>query len=439
MFFLWLLTLVLILLALVFIWWPLWRRRQSDRVALDRNQQNINIFKGRMAELKEEFEEGNLEQATFDELQKELEQNLLGEVDEKPVATMSSGRALWAPISLSLMVPVAAFVMYLQWGASDRLALPPEPEQAANHPSSNHNDQSMAVQVEKLRSRLESTPDDAQGWFTLGRTYLALEQFQEAHDAFATVTQIVGEHAEILSQQAHSLYMLYGHQMSADVQALIDRSLELDAEDPGTLGLLGIYAYETGRYVEAIETWQSIIDSERPNVNRQGMQSAIDQALQQLAQQGIDYQPTAVADGRADDSADNNSDNNSDNNADNNADNPALASLRVEVTLSPELVGRTQPNQVVFIYAQAAQGPRMPLAVAKMKVSDLPARVTLDDSMAMGPMAKLSSVDQVQIKATVTQSGTPGAKSGDLLGTFGPVVVAGHDSLIQINIDQIVQ
>ncbi len=419
MFFFWLLTVVLILLTLVFIWWPLWRRRQSDRVALDRNQQNINIFKGRMAELKEEFEEGNLEQSTFDELQKELEQNLLGEVDDKPVREVSSGRALWAPISMSLMVPVAAFVLYLQWGASDRLAMEPEPEQTANHPPSNHNGQGMAAQVEKLRSRLQTTPDDSQGWFTLGRTYLALEQYQEAHDAFATVTQIVGEHAEILSQQAHSLYLLYGHQMTADVQALIDRCLELDAEDPGTLGLLGIYAYETGRYVEAIETWQTVIASDRPNVNRQGLQSAIDQAKQQLAQQGIDYQPTTVSDVKS--------------------DSQAVASLSVEVTLAPELLGRTQPDQVVFIYAQAVQGPKMPLAVAKMKVSDLPVRVTLDDSMAMGPMAKLSSVDQVQIKATVTQSGTPGAKPGDLLGMFGPVIVAGHDSLIQINIDQIVQ
>jgi cytochrome c-type biogenesis protein CcmH len=422
---LWSLLVVLVGLAMVFIWWP-WLRKpnpqQGAGVAVDRDGLNVDLFKQRVAELQQELDQDNLDQVTFDQLTQELEQNLLQEVDEQPALaakdTAAQERSVWVPLGMTLLVPLLSFYLYSQWGSSDLLAMPRQQASAA-HPDTGHDLQGIGTQVAALRARLEAEPGDSQGWFTLGRSYLTLERYEDAYRAFGKVAELVGEHAEIISQQAQALYFLNNRQITAEVQQMIDRALELDAGDPNTLGLLGMSAFESGQFEKAIGYWQQLIGSDRPNVNRDGLRQAIAQAKTQLEQRGIVYQPaSAVAD---------------------NAAAATAVSLKVLVELDPALKNSMAPETTVFISAQALQGPKMPLAAVRLQLRDLPAMVTLDDTMAMTPMAKLSSVDQVQVRATVSLSGTPGAKPGDILGVASPVQVAGNDALIKILINEVVK
>ncbi len=426
--FFWSLLVVFIGLAMLFIWWP-WLRQhnpqQNTDVAVVRDDLNVDIFKRRVAELQQERDQGNLDQLAFDALKLELEQNLLQEVDEQPDLTSPSGaspeRSVLLPLAMTLLVPLLSFYLYSQWGSSDLLAMPKQQASAA-HPDSGHDMQGIEAQLDTLRARLEAEPGDSQGWFTLGRSYLTLERYEESYQAFGKVAEIVGEHAEIIGQQAQALYFLNNHQITAEVQQIIDRALELDSGDPATLGLLGISSFESGQFERAIDYWQQLIGSDRPNVNREGLQQAIVQAQAQLEQRGIVYQPQPKVDSVPADQA---------------AATPV--SLKVLVELDPSLKERAAPETTVFVSAQPLQGPQMPLAAARLQLRDLPAVVTLDDSMAMTPMAKLSSVDQVQIRATVSLSGVPGAKAGDILGVASPVQVAGNDALIKILINEVVQ
>ena len=89
--------------------------------------------------------------------------------------------------------------------------------------------------------------------------------------------------------------------------------------------------------------------------------------------------------------------------------------------LAAGLAAKASPTDTVFVFARAAQGPRMPLAILKRKVSDLPLAFTLDDSSAMSPELKLSKFPNVVIGARISRSGDAMPQSGDLVGQVGPV------------------
>src|SRR5207302_5618337 len=73
--------------------------------------------------------------------------------------------------------------------------------------------------------------------------------------------------------------------------------------------------------------------------------------------------------------------------------------LKGTISLSSKLKQKTSPDDAVFIFARAAEGPPMPLAVLRKQVRDLPVAFSLDDSMAMAPGLKLSGFSRVLVGA----------------------------------------
>jgi len=110
--------------------------------------------------------------------------------------------------------------------------------------------------------------------------------------------------------------------------------------------------------------------------------------------------------------------------------------ITVEVALAPELAERAAPDATVFVYAKAAAGPPMPLAVQRVTVADLPLTLTLDDSMAMMPAMRLSGFPEVVVGARVSASGQAMPQPGDIEGETGPIA-SSTATPVRVRIDSI--
>ena len=93
------------------------------------------------------------------------------------------------------------------------------------------------------------------------------------------------------------------------------------------------------------------------------------------------------------------------------------------VRLAPALASRVAPTDTVFVFARPADGPRMPLAVIRKQVRELPAAFSLDDTMAMAAGMKLSDHPRVVVGARISKSGSATPQPGDLEGLSAPVKV----------------
>ena len=286
----------------------------------------------------------------------------------------------------------------------------------------------MSELVVQLRERMEANPENAEGWFLLGRTYMRLENYTEAADAFERVVQLVPEEPAALMSLADAIAMRDGGRIGAKSLELLEKALSLDPNSVTALWLLGNAAAETGDNAKAIELWQRAFPllSEEP-----AMQAELGQRIVQAGgtppavaappELPPIMAPAATVAPSAPASAD------------------GGAAIKVEVALSPELFDRVSDNDTVFILARAENGPPAPLAVARHRVVELPLTVTLTDAMAMMPAMKLSSFPQVKVSALVSKSGQAGRQAGDMTATDITVDTADPPASVQLLVNQVVE
>ena len=110
-------------------------------------------------------------------------------------------------------------------------------------------------------------------------------------------------------------------------------------------------------------------------------------------------------------------------------------SVSGRVELSATVKDKAKPDDVLFIFARAVDGPRMPLAARRARAADLPLDFVLDDSQAVMPGSNLSSAQQVRIEVRVSKSGQAAAGKGDLTGKSSAVKPGAKG--VRIVIDQI--
>ena len=374
---------VMILSAFLIVLPPLWRKHPVAET--DQDQRNIAIARQRLVELKEQLQAGALSQALYDEQRGELELALSDDLDIQSQAKASQSSGRWMASVLIVAIPLLAGSLY--WTLGNYQSLSPV-EQTAATPEQ----EQMSKMVAGLAERLEKQPDDALGWTMLGRSYKYLQQNDKAVVAFEHAYKLIGNQPEIMLLYADALAFANNEQLAGKPAELVFKALAMEPDNVTGLWLGGMAKAQTGDFAAAMDLWKKL-EAQLPRGSE--AQQEIQGMLAKLATQ-IPEGATAQAESK-----------------------PANAvSIDVQVSLSPELQKSVSPSDTVFIYAQALSGLKMPLAIVRKQVSDLPLTVNLTDAMAMMPSMKLSNFEQVKLLARISKSGGAMQQPGDLIGVI---------------------
>lgn len=421
----WVIAAAMAAAALAFLLPPLLRRRTAApdvRVAA-----NAAVYREQLEELGAELQRGAITQAEFERASREVERRIVAEhaAGAPEPALHRPPRA--AAIAVAVLLPVLAGVGY--WQLGNPVALDATLLAAAGNAAKGHDvtPEQMAALVEKLAARMEQTPDDAEGWVLLGRSRTSLGQYDKAAAAYAKAAQLMPKDADLLADYADALAMAQGRTLEGEPSALIKRALAIDPNHVKSLALAGSAEFDRKNYRAAIGYWERVlkvlpadspfarsvtgsIEEARALSGQPPLaKSTAKPAAQAKSGARVDAQPVAKAGG----------------------------ALSGTVSLDPAVAAKAAPGDTVFILARPANGPRMPLAVTRITVAQLPYRFTLDDSMAMSAGATISSQAQVVVVARVSKAGSPAPQKGDIEGTSAAVApgAAGLNVVLQRVVD----
>jgi cytochrome c-type biogenesis protein CcmH len=409
----WLAIVLFVGVALAIVLPPLLRRRVRAGT-VDRQAANIAIYRDQLMELEADLKSGELNQDQYQSARLEIEKRLSEDVPAQEHAAAAGRGGRWAGYVVAGLLPVAAVSLYLVLGNPGALSVPraePAAQDGGQHDA--------FAMIKGLENKLRENPDNPAGWYMLGRSYAAMERYDEAAQALAKVAELVPGDARILADYADVLAMTQGGRLAGKPQELIKQAMRINDKDEKVLNLAATAAYQNKDFKQAIAYWRKLqavmpADSEYA----QEIAASIAEAEKAAKFSGLanlsapPAEPVAPQGGQSA---------------------PATATaVSGTVSISKQLASRLSPSDKIFIYAQPAQGSKMPLAILTIEPGQLPYRFTLDDSMAMAG-SKLSNHAEVLVLARVSKSGQAMPQSGDLQGKAGPVKLGQKNVAVEID------
>jgi cytochrome c-type biogenesis protein CcmH len=403
---------LLLVAVLALLLLPLWRAPKVSRAA-DRRHVNLAIFRDQLAELERDRSDGTLADRDFEQAKAELQRRLLEDVQPETVATTASSAepgSRKTALALLVAIPLLATVGYALLG-NPRALDPLQTQTRVSTPQ-------MEEMLSKLVAKLKKNPDDAKGWVMLARSYKALERLPEAADAYSHASALVDQDASMLSDYAEILSQMNGGKLQGKPSELIDRALKIDPEDPQSLFMAGVAAGERSDFTVAADYWSRLLAKLEPgSEDYSTLEDYIAKARQAAGQSPVAEKKPGNEAKPATKSA------------------AVGASIAGQVVLSPKLAAQAKPDDVLFVFARAEEGPRMPLAAIRATVAELPLTFRMDDSMALPGGRKISEFATVRIEARIAKAGKAQTSSGDLFGGASGVKLGSQG--LKLSIDQI--
>jgi cytochrome c-type biogenesis protein CcmH len=412
----------MVALALVWVLVPLLRARGGPGLAQEAS--NLAILRDQRAELEADLANGVITREHYEQAVQELTRRV---AEDTRTSAQAAGPAplagAWTAAIVAGTLPIAAVLIYVLLGSHDAFSPAAAPAAATTARTGEHDltPEKVAAMASNLAARLEKEPDNAQGWVVLAHTYYAMKRFPEAVKAYERAATLLPDNADLLADYADALGATQ-QSLQGKPQELVQRALAADPNQWKALALAGTIAFDGKDYKQAVAYWERLQKVIPPESD---MSRSVASSIAEARQLGGITGPVASAPAAPPAAATPASRAGAAAPAPGGAAAPAAAlpgtTIAGTVSLSPALAKNASPDDLVFIFARPAQGPKMPLAVMRKKVSELPAKFSLDDSMAMAPEMKLSNFPEIVIGARVAKSGNAAPQSGDLEGFSKPV------------------
>lgn len=408
----WILSLTLVAMVLFVIIRPVTRERNGEADIDD--SLRIRLYRENLAEIESDFTRGEVNEEQLNNVKSETELSLLREAGQYTGMSQASDGSSDSPDRtllslLVIMIGGLSLILYYYIGNPQLITLKQISGRAtAEAPL---DDTSLEEVVPLLERHLQRNPGDANGLYFLGSTYAARSDYSGAVSAYRRLYELASDNTQVMLAYADALVRANDGRFDGLPSELVEKVIALEPQNYTARLFAGLAAEERDELVVANEHYRVLLPvlRDRPQ-------------LLQTINMLIERNSTLMGESGQEE---------------NTGDAVASASIILDVSLSEELASRASPDDIVFVYAQATDGPPMPLAVVRRQVSELPLRVTLDDSMAMMPSRKLSDFETVKIQARVSSSGNAQVTSGDLLGVNESVSVSGDDS-VKIEINEVV-
>jgi cytochrome c-type biogenesis protein CcmH len=382
------------------------------------SQANVKVYREQILDLDREHANGHLSDAEWQQSRDELSVRLLQDTaveDEPHVITQAQS---WrTAVVIALVFPMSALGLYIWLGAPEAISpmlFASASVEAATEQAAPPNLDQIAA---SLANKLQADPNNLEGWILLGRTHRSMGNLDAALSAFERALKLNPDD-ELILTRAEVLAAKNQGRFDGEPWRVIREVLQRDPQNYGALLLAGSASYADNRYADALEFWQRArlqLSADHPDVPNlieamSTVQAKLKNPASPSAAPAAQGAPSAPASGGA----------------------ASALNVSGQVRLSAALKSQTSPTDVVFVYAVPANGERMPLALLKTTVAQLPLNFTLDDSSAMLPDRKLSGASQVLVKARISKSGNAIPQSGDWEGSLGPVKVGSSGLNLEI-------
>lgn len=416
---------MMVALALAFVLVPILRNRSKstdDAVALSTKAANLEAFRVQRREIESEFARGLLTEAARDHALDELARRMVGEVNlnakveaGQAVSGKNAAKPAWVlGFVISMFVVVGASLGYAQWGshagtggdvagmAAAMGAATTAGGMAAGSGDADPamSDKQVLALVENLAKKMAENPGDPRGWILLARSQNALGQYAAAARAFARAAALTPNDAQLLADYADAQVMVQEGKFDGKPRELIKAALKADPTNMKALALAGTSEMRAGNKPAALKHWQklqTLVPKDSDDYQQvaaiiveinTGKPAFPGQAAAPVAE-STPAAPVANTSGKV---------------------------VSGQINLAAELKANIAKGDTLFVFARAAEGPKMPLAIIKIPVPEWPYKFSLNDAMAMTPAMSLSSFSSVVIEARISKSGDAKLQPGDLLG-----------------------
>ncbi|HMV53208.1 MAG TPA: c-type cytochrome biogenesis protein CcmI [Rhodocyclaceae bacterium] len=409
----WIVAALLLAGALLFVVPPLLRGPARETSSSQRDV-TLRIHRDQLIELQRDRAEDAITQEQYDSGKREIERRVLEETESSAMQAVASQSGRWLAVAVAVLVPALALGLYSKLGNPDglepQLIQPVQSDEQGGHSIT---PQQIEAMVAQLAEKLAKDPENAEGWQMLARANVYMQRYDQAVKAFAEYTNRVPGDAQALADYADALAMAKGRTLAGEPEAIIAKALAADPNNVKALALAGSAEFNKQAYDKAIRYWERILAVVPPESPiAQSTRNGIAEAR---AKGNLPGSPSDVSEASSSPAAGGN------------------GKVSGTVTLAPALAAKAAPEDVVFVFARAPEGPKMPLAILRKQVKDLPVQFVLDDSMAMAPSMRLSSFPKVVIGARISKSGDAQARRGDLQGATPPLAVGAEKVAVVID------